>query len=193
MAIEIGIKAIPYNLAMRQARREANLTQGQLSEMTGIHPSQISGIERLCQPVNERQATEIALVLGYDIDYLFPLETRQFRSVQTRSIEFVTIVESLDALPLEELETLCLPNPERVFESKELTEMIRTTVKTLPLREQAILNYKFGLDGQEPMTLEAIGDKMGITRERIRQIQDRAMRRLRHPGRSRDLRIFLAA
>lgn len=191
MAIEVGIKAIPYNLPMRQARLEAGLTQAQLAKMTGLSTSAISGIERLCMAVNERQATEIALVLGYDVDYLFPLETRSFKSVKTRSIEFVTIVESLDALPPGEFATLYLPSPEQIFENKEMKEMVRAKLKTLTASEQAVLNLRFGFSQERPMTLEEAGAKLHISRELVRQIEQRAFRKLRHPGRSRDLRNFL--
>ena len=55
-------------------------------------------------------------------------------------------------------------------------------------REHSIVRSYFGLDGSEPMTLEQIGNRMGLTRERIRQLKERAFSKLRHPSRREELR-----
>jgi RNA polymerase primary sigma factor len=52
-------------------------------------------------------------------------------------------------------------------------------LETLPPREATILRYRFGLDGDEEKTLEEVGQKFGVTRERIRQLQDIALKKLR--------------
>jgi RNA polymerase primary sigma factor len=57
--------------------------------------------------------------------------------------------------------------------------MIRELVKALPEREATILRYRFGLDGDKEKTLEEVGQKFGVTRERIRQIQNIALKKLR--------------
>ncbi|MDX1658305.1 MAG: sigma factor-like helix-turn-helix DNA-binding protein, partial [Nitriliruptorales bacterium] len=54
-------------------------------------------------------------------------------------------------------------------------------------RERAILIMRFGLNGEEPKTLEQIGDQFDLTRERIRQMQNRALAKLRHPSRAHNL------
>jgi RNA polymerase primary sigma factor len=59
-------------------------------------------------------------------------------------------------------------------------------------REARILRLYFGLENKEPMTLEQIGQMMGITRERVRQIKEKALARLRHAKRARALSSFLA-
>ena len=73
-------------------------------------------------------------------------------------------------------------------------EMIRNRVlKSLNLkeRESKILRLYFGLDGEDPMTLEDIGTLLGITRERVRQIKEKALLKLRHNSRRRALESFL--
>ncbi len=62
---------------------------------------------------------------------------------------------------------------------------------TLKEREAKILRLYFGLDGDEPMTLEEIGSLLGITRERVRQIKEKALSRLRHISKARALESFL--
>lgn len=79
---------------------------------------------------------------------------------------------------------------EETFE-KALTETINATLSTLKEREAAILRLYYGLDGDEPKTLEQIGRVMGITRERVRQIKEKALGRLRHASRARFLEGFL--
>ena len=80
---------------------------------------------------------------------------------------------------------------ERRFRERALPAASRKCSSTLKEREAKILRLYFGLDGQEPMTLEEIGSLLGITRERVRQIKEKALSRLRHVSRSRTLQSFL--
>ena len=72
-----------------------------------------------------------------------------------------------------------------------LKEQIDEILDTLLPREKRILQLRFGLDDGRSRTLEEVGKEFGVTRERIRQIEAKAIRRLRHPSRSRRLRDFL--
>ena len=69
---------------------------------------------------------------------------------------------------------------------------IATLLTTLTPREQQVLQLRFGLQDGQARTLEQIGNELGKTRERIRQIEAKALRKLRHPSRSRRLRGYLA-
>jgi RNA polymerase primary sigma factor len=80
---------------------------------------------------------------------------------------------------------------EKTFE-RALTDSIEEVLTTLKEREARILRLYFGLDGKDPRTLEEIGGMMGITRERVRQIKEKALARLRHVSRARALESFLA-
>jgi RNA polymerase primary sigma factor len=66
---------------------------------------------------------------------------------------------------------------------------LERALSTLPERERMILALRFGLTGEEPMTLERIGERFGLTRERIRQLEGKALAKLRHPSRSGSLLI----
>lgn len=83
------------------------------------------------------------------------------------------------------------PNPSDSAFSKLLKEKIEDLLNTLTPREARILRLRFGLQNGHCYTLEEVGQKFGLTRERIRQIEGRALRRLRHPRRSRKLRDYL--
>ncbi len=69
--------------------------------------------------------------------------------------------------------------PYEQLEDKTVTDMLHDLVETLDPRELTILRYRFGLDGGQERTLEEVGEKFGVTRERIRQIQNIALRKLR--------------
>ena len=58
-------------------------------------------------------------------------------------------------------------------------------------REKQVLRFRFGLEDGHPYTLEEVGRRFGVTRERIRQIEAKALRKLRHPSRSKKLRDFI--
>ncbi|PJF25187.1 MAG: RNA polymerase subunit sigma, partial [Phototrophicales bacterium] len=75
---------------------------------------------------------------------------------------------------------------------KLLREKIDYLLETLTPREAHILQLRFGLLNGRAHTLEEVGQQFGLTRERIRQIEGRALRRLRHPRRSRQLRDYLS-
>src|SRR5207249_7204472 len=72
---------------------------------------------------------------------------------------------------------------------KEMTEQV---LNTLTPREERVLKMRFGLEDGTEHTLEEVGQNFAVTRERIRQIEAKALRKLRHPSRSRRLRAFLA-
>lgn len=83
------------------------------------------------------------------------------------------------------------PTPIQSAYEKLLREKIEEVLDTLPPREACILRLRFGLENGHNYTLEEVGEKFGLTRERIRQIESKALRRLRHPRRSRQLREYL--
>lgn len=72
-----------------------------------------------------------------------------------------------------------------------LKEQLAEVLKTLTPREEKVLKLRFGLDDGNPKTLEEVGKEFNVTRERIRQIEAKALRKLRHPSRSKKLKDFL--
>ena len=90
------------------------------------------------------------------------------------------------------IENDSVPSPAQSTYDKMLHERIEALLNTLTPREARILRLRFGLLNGKSHTLEEVGQKFGLTRERIRQIEGRALRRLRHPRRSRQLRDYLS-
>lgn len=72
------------------------------------------------------------------------------------------------------------------------SQIIRAVLDTLPTREGEIMKMRFGIDQEKAMTLEEVGKVYGITKERIRQIENKAIRKLRHPARARMLKEAMA-
>lgn len=84
-----------------------------------------------------------------------------------------------------------LPDPSEEVDLSLLSEEIEDLLSTLTPREARILTMRYGLSGGREYTLKEVGKKFGLTRERIRQIEQEALRKLRHPRRSRRLRAYL--
>jgi len=82
-------------------------------------------------------------------------------------------------------------NPESAMMAESLIEEVQRSLSALPIREAEVISLYFGLNRKEPLTLEEIGYKFNLTRERVRQIKEKATRRLRHTAESRTLKSYL--
>jgi len=91
------------------------------------------------------------------------------------------------------IEDTAVPSPEEALVMSNLREKTYEMLKGLSPREDKVLAMRFGLEDGVEMTLEEVGLAFGVTRERIRQIESKALRKLRHPSRSRKLRAFFDA
>jgi RNA polymerase primary sigma factor len=105
------------------------------------------------------------------------------------SIEMPTTFEG-DAVLGDFIEDIESPNPDETASHKLLQQQLKQVLDTLPPREVQILQMRFGLKGGKKHTLRETGKKMGVTRERIRQIEAKALQRLRQPGIRRKFRGY---
>ena len=83
------------------------------------------------------------------------------------------------------------PSPDTDLMTESLRKEIERSLRTLTPREGDVIRLYFGLNGEHPMTLEEIGERFDLTRERVRQIKEKAIRRLKHTSRSRILKSYL--
>ncbi|HBE12273.1 MAG: sigma-70 family RNA polymerase sigma factor [Flavobacteriales bacterium] len=83
------------------------------------------------------------------------------------------------------------PSPDTELMTESLRKEIERSLRTLTPREGDVIRLYFGLNGEHPMTLEEIGERFDLTRERVRQIKEKAIRRLKHTSRSRILKSYL--
>ena len=89
------------------------------------------------------------------------------------------------------IEDKAVVSPSDAVINLSLKEQTSSVLKTLTPREEKVIKMRFGLDDGSEHTLEEVGQSFAVTRERIRQIEAKALRKLRHPSRSRKLRAFL--
>ena len=83
------------------------------------------------------------------------------------------------------------PSPDTDLMTESLRKEIERSLRTLTPREGDVIRLYFGLNGEHPMTLEEIGERFDLTREHVRQIKEKAIRRLKHTSRSRILKSYL--
>ncbi len=135
----------------------------------------------------EPNAEEIAKRLGVPVD-----KVRKTKQIAQQPISLETpIGEEEDSHLGEFIEDKSSVSPSDAAISMSLQEQTESLLKTLTPREERVIKMRFGLEDGSEHTLEEVGHSFAVTRERIRQIEAKALRKLRHPSRSRNLRSFL--
>lgn len=130
---------------------------------------------------------EVAERLGWTVS-----RVKSVKNVAREPISLETpIGEEEDSLLGDFIEDKDVENPASRTAFRILQEQLHDVLETLPPREQEVLRMRFGLDDGYSLTLEEVGLYFNVTRERIRQIEAKALRRLRHPKRSRRLKDYL--
>lgn len=130
---------------------------------------------------------EIATQLGWPV-----ARVKQVKNVAREPISLETpIGEEEDSLLGDFIEDKEVENPASQTAFTLLQEQLRAVLGTLPPREQEVLKMRFGLEDGYSLTLEEVGLYFDVTRERIRQIEAKALRRLRHPRRANGLRDYV--
>ncbi len=130
---------------------------------------------------------EIAEQLGWPVS-----RVKSVKNVAREPISLETpIGEDEDSLLGDFIEDKEIENPSVQTDYKLLQEQIRAVLSTLPPREQEVLRMRFGLDDGYSLTLEEVGLYFNVTRERIRQIEAKALKKLRHFKRSQKLRDYM--
>jgi RNA polymerase primary sigma factor len=114
-----------------------------------------------------------------------------FKIAQDTTSLATPISDDEDSLLGDFIEDTSQPQPYDQASRQLLKENIEEVLNTLSSREARVLKMRFGLDGHHPMTLEEVGREFGVTRERIRQIEAKALRKLKHPSRRKKLQDYL--
>jgi RNA polymerase primary sigma factor len=154
---------------------------GSLNKMSKM----ISELEQKFQ--REPSVEELAEVMDVTIEEVESTMRSSGRHV-SMDAPFVNGEENslLDVLTSDNEQT---PDSDLINES--LKREVGRALSTLTSREAEVISYYFGLNGSQPLTLEEIGDKFNLTRERVRQIKEKATRRLKNVARSKSLRAYL--
>ncbi len=177
---------------IRQAVTRAIADQGRTIRVPVHMYEQINqlarAVRKLVQELGREPTTEeIAEEMG-----ISPSKVEQIIRVSQRPLSLETPVgEEEDSFLGDFIEDDSSPSPTDTATQSLLREQLEEILKSLHPREAKILKLRFGLLDGYSYTLEEVGRKFGVTRERIRQIEAQALGRLRHPSRSRKLRDFL--
>jgi len=140
--------------------------------------------QELGREPGREELAECLEVSPQEVDYMLRVAQRPL------SLEKPTEQEG-DAVIGDFIEDQDAPAPEEITLQEILEERVQDLLETLPHREALVLRLRYGLEAGEVHTLKEIGEKMGITRERVRQIEAQALRRLRNPGLRRELVDFV--
>jgi len=136
-----------------------------------------------------REPTDDEIAAEMEIE---PIKVEEIRRIAQLPVSLETpIGEEEDSQLGDFIEDRELPNPEEAAAGHLLHEQIEEMLDALSEREREVLHYRFGLEDGRSYTLEEVGKRFGVTRERIRQIEAKALRKLRHPSRSKKLKDFL--
>lgn len=166
---------------IKQSIKRALANQGKTIRLPVHLVDKISKMRRVAMKLLEifgREPTdeEIAEEMGMTASRVAQLRTAAIRPA---SLDAPVGTDGDSHLFGEVIEDEHADTPYEQLEAKTVTTMLREMVKTLPPRESAILTFRFGLDGGDERTLEEVGQKFHVTRERIRQIQNLALRKMR--------------
>jgi RNA polymerase primary sigma factor len=142
----------------------------QLVQELGREPTADEIAKRMCVPVEQ---------------------VRQGKKIAQHPISLETPIGEEDSHLGDLIEDKAITSPSDSAMVLDLREHTACMLKTLSPREEAVLKMRFGIDDGSERTLEEVGRSFAVTRERIRQIEAKALRKLRHPSRSGKLRVFL--
>jgi RNA polymerase primary sigma factor len=136
-----------------------------------------------------REPTDEEIAAEMEIE---PAKVEEIRRIAQLPVSLETpIGEEEDSQLGDFIEDRDVPSPEEAAAGHLLHEQIEEMLDALSEREREVLHYRFGLEDGRSYTLEEVGKRFGVTRERIRQIEAKALRKLRHPSRSKKLKDFL--
>lgn len=175
------------NNVLYQERKRLDYTHKEMGEFVGVNHRIYAEFENLkLSPLNEKgdwlpSAYKIAHNIGVPIEEIWSQDLLKIKKNRTEvEISSKKVIAALES-----------KYQDRIDESFELKEAIKITLKTLTAREQDIIEKRFGLINGIDMSLQEVGETCGYEKERIRQIEAKALRKLRHPARTKKLIDFV--
>jgi RNA polymerase sigma factor (sigma-70 family) len=147
------------------------------------------GVNRFGQSRWKKPVLKLAEYWGTIPEVLFPEAIQRIEKAQ--ATQLLSAVEMNQHMLSEHSTQLMLMAPDTRINQEELGLTVQKVLQYLSPREERIVKRRFGLVDGEEETLQEIGDDEGVTRERVRSIEVKALRKLRHPGRCGALRMFM--
>ncbi len=190
-----GFKFISY--AVWWIRQSILQAIGEHSRMVRLPLNRVGALSKIAKVYNEleqiyeRQPTieELAKELEMDVDevsYALEISGRHismdapFSEGEDNGNNLLDVLHNKDN-----------PEPDQILMKESLKKDIEDVLSTLTEREATVIRYYFGLDTEYSLTLEELGEKLNLTRERVRQIKEKAVRRLKHNSKRKNLAAYL--
>lgn len=199
-SISLQIKAkhgLIYNYMVKN-----NLTQRALAKKIGVSAIQMGKIlnfKWLPKPHYQSVllAEKLCLFFNCKLEDIYPKQLVDKLKHNPRVADLLCnkhlISEEIDLIYLESyqgVEPLSLETPEKIFLEKDFVAQIKKSLSFLKPREQEILKLRYGLEEKGIQSLGKIACKFGISRERVRQVEAKAIRKMKHPSRSDNLEVY---
>ena len=201
--MKVGTRTTIYNANMRRQRNKIGLTQVELAQLCNISVKIIQDIETLKQPFYSEEKLarllidilpDICMWLEKDMNDLFPpdyialiksrlLALRPNAWITERDIDIKQLTDSRNnilAIEDKQAKQQILDIEEKVYKEQFL-ETFKELSKHFTENELRVIELRFGLSGEEPYKLEEAGRMLGVSRERIRQMEANALRKMRNP------------
>ena len=151
--------------------------------------NKLTRVSRILLQENGREPTPEEIAAAMDVDVA---RVREIQKIAQDPVSLETpIGEEEDSHLGDFIEDDKTQTPSDSVSFIMLKEQLLNVLDTLTPREEKVLRLRYGIDDGKPRTLEEVGKEFNVTRERIRQIEAKALRKLRHPSRSRKLKDFL--
>jgi RNA polymerase primary sigma factor len=179
---------------IRQAILKAICEKSRMIRLPLNRANELVQIEKVRKQIQgerseEAEMKQIARLLNMNEDHVADLINI---SRDLISLETPVYAEKDSSLLGDFVEDEGYKQPEASVVEKALKDDINAILSTLSEKEAEIVQYRFGLNGRSPLSLKEIGDKYNLTKERIRQIEKKAIKRLQHPKRSQYLEAYIA-
>lgn len=189
----IGVKFTTYAVWwIRQSILAALAEQARMVRLPVNKVKHLCKLDRLTRDLKQRLGREPS---AEEIAEESDLTVRQVRDILYASRWHLSLdapAGDTEVNMLDVLEDKGQPPPDEVFMRQLLQEELESAIASLSTREADVVKLYFGLNGDDPLTLEEIGKRLSLTKERIRQIRDKALNALKHPSRMTRIRCYMS-
>ena len=173
--------------AIGEKGRAIRVPLNRANEIAAISKARSTITENMSE---EQELTEVANMLNMDVQHVreMVLISKEMASLDAEVSGKGNGNVSLGEL----LEDTNSPQPEEIAMNEELKSEVNNILDTLKPNESKVIKMRYGIGIEKPMSLKEVGDVCNLTKERIRQIENGALARMRHPVRANRLKVFVA-